>query len=594
VVVPKYNFHFLLLLVIFVFLGSCDQKGEERAQPPNVIIILTDDQAWGDVSHNGNTNLYTPNIDSIAIQGAVMENFYVQPVCSPTRAELLTGQFFPRLGVYATSAGGERMNLGVPTIAEVFKNAGYATAAYGKWHNGSQPPYHPNARGFDDYYGFCSGHWGNYFSPLLEDNGVITKGNGYVVDDFFEHGMDFISNQNGSPFLLYLPVNTPHSPMQVPDRFWNAFKKDSLKMKYQGEEKEDIPFTRAALAMVENIDWNVGRLTKYLSENNLEDNTIVVFMSDNGPAGWRWNGNLRGKKGSTDEGGVKSPFFIKWPKKITSGTTSKQLMGSVDVLPTLANLAGIRLADPLKLDGIDISSHLLQKKASIANRVVYNHWNEKTSIRTQKYRLDNENRLYDMTADVGQTMDLSQQLPEVKDSLITLKSQWIKEVGALEKPAQKRVFPIGDSLHGFAQLPARDGTAHGEIKRSNRYPNDSFFTNWVQENDSITWGVEVLNDCRFDVFLYYTCKPEDVGTELELTLNNNKIKTTITEAHDPPLLGADKDRYPRIESYVKDFKPIKMGEIHAEKGEAGLSLKAISIPGNSSIDFRLLQFIVKN
>ncbi|MEM1258020.1 MAG: arylsulfatase [Bacteroidota bacterium] len=582
--------YFLLMLTVSLFLGSCSQKEEQGAQPPNVIIILTDDQAWGDLSYHGNTNLSTPNIDSIALQGAVVKNFYVQPVCSPTRAELLTGQFFPRLGVYSTSAGGERMDLGASTIADVFKGAGYATAAYGKWHNGTQPPYHPNSRGFDDYYGFCSGHWGNYFNPMIEHNGKITKAKGFLVDDFFNHGMEFIATQKSNPFLLYLPVNTPHSPMQVPDKFWNEFKNDSLKMNYHGTEKEDIQFTRAALAMVKNIDWNLGRLTQHLRENDLEKNTIVVFMSDNGPAGWRWNGNLRGKKGSTDEGGVKSPFFIKWPKKIQAGTKSDQLMGAVDLLPTLAGLANIQLSDTVKLDGIDLSSQLLKRNGPIEHRVVYNHWNDKTSIRTQNYRLDHENRLYDMVNDSGQTKDISNMFPEIKDSLIAIKTQWIEEVNALEKPTKKRVFPIGDMTHGFAQLPARDGTAHGEIKRSNRYPNDSFFTNWIKENDSITWNIEVLNDSRFEVYLYFTCKPEDLGTELELVLNNEKIKTTITEAHDPPLFGAKRDRSPRIESYVKDFKPIKMGELQAKKGMGTLRLTATNIPGNSSIDFRLLHF----
>ncbi|MEO0573664.1 MAG: arylsulfatase [Bacteroidota bacterium] len=580
--------YLLSMSVISILFGSCHQREEPRVQPPNVIILLTDDQAWGDVSYHGNTNLSTPNIDSIAMQGAVMENFYVQPVCSPTRAELLTGQFFPRLGVYSTSAGGERMDLGVPTVAEVFKSAGYATAAYGKWHNGTQPPYHPNSRGFDDYYGFCSGHWGNYFSPMIEHNGEITKGEGYLVDDFFNHGMEFIGLQKGRPFLLYLPMNIPHSPMQVPDTFWEEFKKDSLKMNYHGSEKEDTQFTRAALAMVKNIDWNLGRLTQYLKANDLEENTIVVFMSDNGPARWRWNGNLRGKKGSTDEGGVKSPFFMKWPKKITAGTKSEQLMGAVDLLPTLAHLANIQLTDSIKFDGIDVSTALLKADSPIKSRVVYNHWNEKTSIRTQKYRLDHENRLYDITSDRAQMSDISNQFPDIKDSLIGLKKRWVKEVGALEKPTQKRRFPIGDSIHGFAQLPARDGSPHGEIKRSNRYPNDSFFTNWTKENDFITWNVEVLNDSRFEVYLYYTCKPEDVGTQLELTLKNEKIKTTIIQAHDPPLLGRERDRSPRIESYVKDFKAIKMGELNAQKGAGTLSLTATEIPGSSAIDFRLL------
>ena len=361
-------------------------------------------------------------------------------------------------------------------------------------------------------------------------------------------------------------------------------------MSYHGVEKEDEQFTRAALAMVENIDWNVGRLNTYLKEHQLEDNTIVVFMSDNGPASWRWNGGLKGKKGSTDEGGVKSPFFIKWPKKISSGTISNQLMGSVDVLPTLINLAGITLEDSLDIDGIDLSTHLLDKKSYPIDRIIYNHWNNKTSIRTQNFRLDHENRLFDISKDIGQTKDISIDFKAITDSLIKIKNRWIAEMSTANSENSKRRFPIGDSIHKYVQLPARDGKAHGKITRSNRYPNDSFFTNWVDEKDSITWNVDILNDETYEVYLYYTCKPEDLGTELELHLNNNTISTIITEAYDPPLLGEERDRSPRIESYVKDFKSLKMGEISVKKGEGTLSLRAITIPGNSSIDFRLLDF----
>ena len=576
---------------VVITLFSCAEGTYTATYPsPNVIIVLTDDQAWGDLSYHGNTNLSTPNIDSIALQGAVMENFYVQPVCSPTRAELLTGQYFPRLGVYATSAGGERMALGVPTIAEVFKNAGYATAAYGKWHNGTQPPYHPNSRGFDDYYGFCSGHWGNYFSPMLEHNGTLVKGQGFLVDDLFERGMQFIAEHKTTPFLLYLPVNTPHSPMQVPDQYWNSVKDRTLAMSYSGNEKEDQLFTKAALAMVENIDWNVGRLTHFLRNNGLEENTIVVYLSDNGPAGWRWNGNLKGKKGATDEGGVKSPFFIKWPKRITPGTRSQQLMGAVDLLPTLTRLTQIVLPDSLAIDGMDISKFLVTQSKELQHNVVYNYWNENISVRSQNFRLDNENRLYHILKDPAQAEDVATKFPETRDSLITLKETWLKEVNANEKPSGKRPFPLGDLRHGFAILPARDGTAHGKIKRSNRWPNDSFFTNWVQEQDAITWDVEVLNDSHFEVYLYYTCKPENTGTTLELSLNDETISTVITEAHNPPLLGKDRDRYPRMESYTKEFKPLKIGTLRANKGIGNLRLEATSIPGSAAIDFRMLYF----
>ena len=174
------NIHPLLLLLPFAFyllpLAS--------AEKPNVVVILTDDQGWGDLSVHGNTNLNTPNIDRLVSQGMELERFYVCPICSPTRAEFMTGRYNPRTGVKSASRGEERMDLDETTIFESFKAAGYKTAAFGKWHNGMQPPYHPNARGIDEYYGFCSGHWGHYYSSMLEHNGEIVTGEGFIIDDF--------------------------------------------------------------------------------------------------------------------------------------------------------------------------------------------------------------------------------------------------------------------------------------------------------------------------------------------------------------------------------------------------------------------------
>ena len=165
------GFKLLFLSIISTCFLSCGSKSESN--PPNIILILTDDQGWGDLSINGNKDISTPNIDELAINGVRFDRFYVSPVCAPTRAEILTGRYHVRAGVYDVSKGGERIDLDEETIAEVFKNNGYKTAAYGKWHNGMQAPYHPNTRGFDDFYGFCSGHWGNYFDPILEHNGEI-------------------------------------------------------------------------------------------------------------------------------------------------------------------------------------------------------------------------------------------------------------------------------------------------------------------------------------------------------------------------------------------------------------------------------------
>lgn len=587
---PISRFVLVACLVLSLSCGTQQKDAKIKVQKPNVILIMTDDQGWGDLSFNGNSNLKTPNIDAIAKNGTSFENFYVQPVCSPTRAELLTGRHFTRLGVYSTSAGGERLNLNETTIAEVFKNAGYHTAAYGKWHNGMQPPYHPNARGFDDYYGFASGHWGNYFSPMLEHNGKIVKGKGFLVDDLTDHGLEFITSHQNESFFLYLPLNTPHSPMQVPDEYWNRFQDKTLEKTYHGEETENTNFTKAALAMVENIDFNVGRITQKVRELGLEENTIIVYLSDNGPNGWRWNGDMRGRKGSTDEGGVRTPFFVQWKDSIPAGKSIPQIAGAFDILPTLANLSGIPVKTENPVDGKNLSPLIFEENIKWNDRLVYNHWNNKTSIRSQRFRLDAEDRLYDMVTDIGQITDVADQFPEIADSLKKAKTDWLTAIPPTSKNNEDRPLTLGLPDFPYTQIPARDGIPHGNINRSNRHPNDTFFTNWTSKNDSITWDVDVLADGIFEVQLFYTCAPENTGATLQLNHGNNQLKAKITEAHDPPLTGMENDRDPRIESYVKDFKPMVMGEIKLTKGRSLLTLKALEIPGNGVTDVRLLLF----
>ena len=583
----------ILFTLFGLLLSGCIGDGTNKTDPPNVILIVTDDQGWGDLSYHGNKNLNTPNLDALAEAGISMTNFYVQPVCSPTRAEVLTGKYFSRLGVYDTSSGGERMDLGSSTIGDIFKSMGYATAAFGKWHNGAQPPYHPNSRGFDEFYGFCSGHWGNYFSPMIEHNGTYTTGKGFLTNDLFTRSMAFIEEQNNTPFFLYIPVNSPHSPMQVPDAYWSRFKSKRLDNVAYLPEKEDLDFTRAALAMVENVDFNVGRLLSFLEQQGLEENTIVVFMSDNGPNSWRWNGALKGKKGDTDEGGVKSPLFIKWPKKIKPGTRLTQIMGSIDVLPTLSGMVGISLNDTIKIDGIDLHQDILNTKDHFKNRALFNHWNGKTSVRIQNYRLDHQNRLYDLRKDVSQLHDISESKPELRDSLIRLKLSYEKLVRKIPGTRDTRPYTIGAANQGFSHLPAQDGFLKGSLKRSNRWPNDSYITNWKTLNDSISWPVSVLNSGDFEVFLYYTCEAKNLGPTLEINFRNQKISKTIKEAFESPLDASYRDIYPRMESDVKVFKRIKFGEFTLSKGIGTVSLTANHIPGQEAIDFRMLEFIKK-
>ncbi|MEL6922804.1 MAG: arylsulfatase [Bacteroidota bacterium] len=577
--------------ILLYFLLACSEPVPPQAENkrPNVVLILTDDQGWGDLSLSGNTNLSTPNIDQIAARGVRFDRFYVAPVCSPTRAEILTGRYHPRAGVYSTSAGGERMDLDEQTIAEVFQTAGYRTAAFGKWHNGMQPPYHPNARGFDEYYGFCSGHWGHYFSPMLEHNGAIVKGNGFVIDDFTERAMAFMETSD-QPFFVYLPYNTPHSPMQVPDRWWNKFKDKSLDMLHRDAEKEDQDFTRAALAMCENIDWNVGRVVQKLEALGQLDNTILLFLSDNGPNGNRWNDGMKGRKGSTDEGGVRSPLVMQWPAKIKPAQSIETIASSIDLLPTLTELAGLDFEPRKPLDGRSLQPLLLGKKMDWPDRILFSTWREKTSVRNQQYRLDAENQLFDLAADPGQRNDIAAQQPEVWAQLVSAKEEFVNTVLAELPEEDTRSFPIGHPDFEWTQVPARDAQWTGNIQRSNRWPNCSFLTNWKSTDDAITWEAEVLADGEFDVSLYYSCPASELGATIQLSFNEVSIQTTITEAHDPPLVGAADDRHPRMESYVKDFRQMNFGTIQLKQGKGTLKLQALEVPNGGVMDFRLLMF----
>jgi len=551
-----------------------------------VLVFLADDQGWGDLSVQGNTNLRTPNIDGLARDGALFERFYVCPVCSPTRAEFLTGRYHPRGGVFGVSTGGERLNLDEKTIGDFFKSAGYATAVFGKWHNGSQYPYHPNGRGFDEYYGFTSGHWGDYFNPPLEHNGQPIQGKGYITDDLADHAIAFLAKNRERPFFCYVAFNTPHSPMQVPDRWWESAKDRELKLRHQGPQREDLAMTRAALAMCENLDDNVGRVLRKLDELKLADNTIVLYFSDNGPNSWRWNGGMRGRKGSTDEGGVRAPLLLRWPGHVKPGTKVTPIAAAIDLLPTLSELTGVPVKGGKPLDGVSLAPLLLGRGEAWPERMIFSHWSGQVSVRTQRHRLDAMGHLYDMTKDPGQERDLAKEQPQEVARLSEAVARWKRDVLA-ELKKEQRPFTVGYRAFPQTPLPARDGIAHGNIKRSAGAPNCSFFTNWTSTDDRITWDIEVATAGKYEVVIGYTCARENVGSRIEMSFKDNRLAGVVAEAHDPPLRGAEHDRVPRVgESLVKDFKPLRLGVLPLEKGRGLLTLRALEIPGKQVIDVR--------
>jgi arylsulfatase A-like enzyme len=583
-------------LVALVVGATSRLPAAEPAGRPNVVVILTDDQGWGDLSVHGNTNLSTPRIDSLARDGALFDRFYVCPVCSPTRAEFLTGRYHPRGGVFSTSTGGERLDLDERTIADVFKSAGYATGAFGKWHNGSQWPYHPNARGFDEYYGFTSGHWGNYFDPPLDHNGKLVTGRGFIIDDLTDHAVEFIEKNRQRPFFCYVPFNTPHSPMQVPDKYYAKFKDADLKLRCDERGKEDLQHTRAALAMCENIDFNVGRILDKLDQTKLAENTIVLYFCDNGPNGARWNGGMKGRKGSTDEGGVRSPLLVRWPAQIAAGTKVSQIGGAIDLLPTLAAACGINPAaagnsnGTRSLDGVNLLPVLKNAPASWADRKFFSHWSGKVSVRTQQYRLDAEGKLFDMRADPEQRKNVAAEHPDVAGELSAAVAKWRSDVLSELDPKAQRPYPVGYREFPATFLPARDGVPHGTVERSAKAPNCSYFTHWTSLEDTITWDVDVATAGRYEAVVHHTCAAKNVGAKVELSLGDARTATVVAEAHDPPAYGGEHDRHDRgSESFVKDFKPLSLGEFTLAKGRGTLTLRALEKPGPEVIEVRMVQ-----
>lgn len=584
---------FQLMLALAVLLTTAAARGQQR---PNVVVFLADDAGWGDYSHSGNQMVQTPAIDSIAKSGVSLDRFFVCPVCAPTRAEFLTGRYHPRGGVRGVSTGQERLDLSERTVVEAFRAAGYATGAFGKWHNGSQWPYHPMARGFDEYFGHSSGHWGEYFDAPLEDNGRMVRTTGYIVDVCTDRALNFIDRNRQRPFFCFIPFTTPHSPWSVPEEDWLRFRDRPVAQAATNPEREKPEETRCALAMMEQQDRNVGRVLRRLQDYGLRENTIVLYFSDNGPNTARWTGGMKGQKATTDEGGVRSVCFLSWPARLPQGHVVSQIAGAIDVLPTLISLAQIPRVGDKPLDGKDLTPLLLRQAVDWPDRTVFTTWAGRVSARTQKFRLDSDGKLFDMELDPGQTMAVNQQHPELAVRLQAAVREWRRDVLQSESPVATRTpgnavdprpFPVGYAEFPITMLPARDGEPRGGVERSSAAPNCSYFVNWTTLDGRMVWNIDVHKSGEYDVVIDYTCPVGDVGSLIELQCGSSRLQGRVNTVWDPPLL-TNQDTLPRPhgESTMKEFRPLSLGRISLESGRASLQLRALEIAGKSVMDVR--------
>jgi len=366
----------------------------QQTNRPNVLLIITDDQGYGDLGFTGNPHVITPVIDRFASENISFENFYVSPVCAPTRSSLMTGRYSLRTGVRDTYNGGAIMSTNEVTIAEMLKQANYKTGAFGKWHLGDNYPSRPNDQGFDESVIHLSGGMGqvgdfttffkydkSYFNPVLWHNGKTEAYEGYCSDIFTSQAIRFIEENRKQPFFCYLAFNAPHAPLQVPDEYYQKFKDIDPTT---GFENDDRPFpemtekdkedARKVYAMVNNIDDNLGRLFKKLDELKIADNTLIIFMTDNGPQQRRYVAGMRERKGSVFRGGVRVPFFMKMPGNYSGEKKITNNAAHIDILPTLAAVCHVQAPQDRIIDGKNLLPLLQNKNVEWADRPLFFYW----------------------------------------------------------------------------------------------------------------------------------------------------------------------------------------------------------------------------
>ncbi len=531
-------------LAAVLLTAGCTAPVSER---PNIVLVITDDQGYGDIAAHGNSMIRTPNLDALHGESVRLTNFHVDPTCSPTRSALVTGRYSSRTGVWHTIMGRSIVHRDETTIAEVLADAGYATAFFGKWHLGDSSPYRPIDRGFQEavYHGGggvgqTPDYWGNdYFDDTYWHNGAPKPYEGYCTDVFFDNALRFIEEQahsDSGPFFIYLSTNAPHGPFLVEESYSKPY----------ADQGVPSPMDKF-YGMIENIDDNMGRLDAKLEELGIADRTLLIFITDNGTAAgvttthptqrigsantallaraaqeeadgtWQgFNAGMRGRKGSEYDGGHRVPFFLRWPGgSLGQPRDIGSLTAHVDVLPTLAEIAGVGNRPELDWDGSNLLP-LLRGEAG-QDRTLFVHsqrirfperW-RKSAVMTEQLRLVNGEELYDIVADPGQTKNIASERPEHVAALREAYDSWWNHID--DRFEQHVHLDIGSD----AENPARI-TAHDWLP-----PDDSVRVPWNQRaitqapNVNGTWNIQVTQAGTYEFELYQRDKPANHPIEAE-------------------------------------------------------------------------------
>lgn len=598
---PRWSAPLLLAVCSLVALSTACQPtptetdgASATASRPNVIVILTDDQGWGDLGMHGNPYLETPHIDRLAQDGLQHTNFYVNPLCAPTRASLLTGRYNLRTGTRWVSNGLENMRPEAFTLAEMFKSADYATGCFGKWHNGAHYPFHPNQQGFDEFVGFCAGHWNNYFNTTLERNGEPYPTQGYITDVLTDEALQFIEAHQAEPFFCYLPYNVPHSPFQVADAYFDKYYSQLDTMQDERERSK----LASVYGMCENVDDNVGRIVALLDSLSLSENTIVIYLSDNGPNGTRYNGGMRGTKSDVHEGGVRVPALVRWPGHIPAGAVRDAVAAHIDLLPTLATLCNIALPDSLRIDGINLADWWVGQQAQLPERMLFVQQSDQEltphrgAVRTDAYRYvvyPDYTGLYHLPTDPGEEHNLVAAQPTLADSLRTAYAQWF---ATMQQAHQDHTLtPIGFSEQQVITLPAHESYFSGKIhyQEGHGWAHD-WLVNWTRPQDSIWWEIDMKQAGTYEAMITYTCPARDTGSVVQLSSQSDRTRGRVDRSFDPTYIDSP-DRVPRKEVYEKDWAQRSLGTLSITAGRQPLVLQALRIPGREVAELKNLTLI---
>lgn len=562
---------------------------------PNLLLILTDDQGWGDLGINGNPYVSTPFIDSLFAKGVVFEHFYVSPVSAPTRASLLTGRYHLRTGVCNVQNGNENMNPNETTLAELLRDAGYATGCFGKWHNGAYYPYTPNGQGFDEFLGFCCGHWATYFDPILQHNETtLPRSKGYMTDLLTNAAIDFIESNHDRPFFCYIPYNAPHTPLQVPDAYFNRHAGIRTP---QTRTEDDSNALACIYGMTENIDYNVGRILRKLDELQLRDNTIIVYLSDNGPVRVRrYNGGMRGTKGAVHEGGVRVPCVINWQSELPHRVITNPA-AHIDLLPTLMELLGIRhYQTTFPLDGISLARHLRNTKREIPDREIFTHrmlGNQMTpylgAVRTKHHRLTihpDSVQLYELTTDPGEHLSIYNCEKRSHRKLLSRYLHWYDD--ASQGIRSHSAVPVGYEASPEIRIPVTEGSLHGRL-RYNGYPNQNWVNHFGTPADSVSLNLDVVCAGKYAISIEYGYTGNTATARAIAHCSGARACTPIPPFNAAIIPGHDRAR--RQVAPERNWGHLRIGTLHLTEGPTRLTFYS---EGVSRPDTLIVKTVILN